>query len=198
MTTRITFLLVCLGLFLVNANAQQGAYPNEIEGFQFFKLDKVKDLSLLVSSREDVMALFGQDCLNDCEFNEDWKIEFAYVNSGWSTSSKENGVTTLYKPRLEFVGKLASIVFRPRRPVVLRESLVFPKGLRCNKASSTSGDLHYRSIICADDRVLLYVIHDETDGEGKFQKNQLVSISYALSQERNRSIFALASVTVAQ
>lgn len=189
--------MVCLGLFLVNAHAQESAYPNEIEGFQFSKQDKVKDLALLVSTREDVMALFGKDCLNGCEFNEDWNIGFAYVSSGWSISTTENGVKTVYKPRPEFVGKLADIVFRPRRPVLLPESLVFPKGLRCTKGSTTSGDLHFRSIRCADDRVLSYLIHDETNDEGKFQKNQLVYISYTMTQETNKDIFALAGVAVA-
>lgn len=194
---RITILLVCLGLFLVNANAQESAYPNEIQGFQFSKQDKFKDLTLLVSTGEEVMALFGKDCINGCEFNEDWDIGFAYVNSGWSRSTTENGLTTVYKPRLQFVGRLADITFRPRRPIVLPESLVFPKGLKCDKGLTTSGDLRFRSIRCADDRILSYLMHDETNDEGKFQKHQLVYISYTRAQQATKDIFALASVALA-
>jgi hypothetical protein len=194
MRIRMTFLLVCLGMCLVNANSQEIAYPNEIEGFQFSKQDKVKDLVLLISSKEDVMRLFGKDCVNGCEFKEDWDIGFAYVNAGWSTTTS----TTLLKPLPEFVGKLASITFRPRRPVLLPESTVFPGGLRCNKGSATRGELRFRSITCADDRRLFYNIYDETSAEGKFQKNELSSISYIMTKEKEESIFALPGAGVAE
>ena len=194
---RITILLACLGLFLVNAKAQESAYPNEIQGFQFFKQDKFKDLTLLVSTGEEVMARFGKDCIHGCQFNEDWDIGFAYVNSGWSRSTTENGLTTVYKPRPEFVGRLADITFRPRRPIVLPESLVFPKGLKCHKGLTTRGDLRFRSISCADDRILSYLIYDETSDEGKFQKHQLGSISYTSAQQTTKDIFAIASIALA-
>lgn len=194
---RTTILLICFGLFLVNAKAQGSAYPNEIQGFQFSKQDKVKDLKLLVSTGEEVMALFGKDCLNRCQFNEDWDIGFAYVNSGWSRTTTENGLTTVYKPRPEFVGKLADITFRPRRPIVLPESLVFPKGLKCDKGLTTSGNLRFKSIRCADDQILSYLIYDETTDEGKFQKHQLVYISYARAEQAIKDIFVLESVALA-
>ena len=197
MRIKITFLLVCLGLCLANANAQESAYPNEIEGLQFSKQDKVKDLVLLVSSMEDVKKLFGKDCENGCEFNEDWDIGFSYVNAGWSTTTSEKGVNSLLKPLPEFVGKLAGITFYPRRPVLLPESTVFPEGLKCNKGSATRGDLRFRSITCADDRRLFYYIYDETSAEGKFQKNQLSSISYIMTKEKEKSIFALPGAGVA-
>jgi len=197
MRIKFTFLLACLGLCLANANAQESAYPNEIEGLQFSKHEKVKDLVLLVSSNEDVKKLFGEDCVNGCKFNEDWDIGFAYVNAGWSRTTSEKAVNSLLKPLPEFVGKLSSITFRPRRPVLLPESTVFPAGLRCNKGSSTRGDLRFRSIICADDRRLFYHIYDETSAEGKFQKNELFTISYVMTKEKEQSIFALPGAGVA-
>lgn len=197
MRIRITFLLGCLGLCLVNANAQESEYPNEIEGLQFSKQDKVKDLVLLVSAQEDVKKLFGKDCVNGCKFNEDWDIGFAYVNAGWSTTTSEEAVNSLLKPLPEFVGKLASITFRPNKPVLLPESTVFPEGLKCNKGSATRGDLRFRSITCADDRRLFYYIYDETSAEGEFQKNQLSSISYVMTKEKEKSLFALPGAGVA-
>ena len=109
MTTRLVFLLVCVGLFIVNSAAQEIEFPNEVEGLQFTKQEKFKNLELLVSTRDDVIAAFGEKCVNGCDYDEDWKMDFAYVNEGWSIGPTVNGVKPASKPRPEFVGKLASI-----------------------------------------------------------------------------------------
>ena len=178
MTIRIAFLLACLGLFAANAAAQADVSNNEIEGFRFSTEERVKGLSLLVSRKEDVMAIFGKDCEHGCRFNDDWDISFAYVNYGWSYTKTENGKEVIYKPNPSFLDKLADINFKPRREIVLPESTFFPPRLQCLKGEATRGTLQYRSIVCTDHRTLTYFIYGETDPNGKFQRNQIYQITY--------------------
>lgn len=192
MTTRLVFLLICLGLFCVSAAAQETAFPNEVDGLQFTKQEKFKDLELLVSTRDNVMAAFGEKCVNGCDYDDDWKIDFAYVNEGWSITDTANGVRTVSKPRPEFVGKLASITFRPRRAVMMPRASGASE-LRCSPAASSQGSLAFKSVLCMDDRVLAYIIYDEDNETANFRKNQIHVITYGLSQEANRAIFAPAS-----
>lgn len=189
MTIKIGFLLVCLGLFVVSAAAQVKVANNEIEGFQFSTQEKVKDLTLLVSSKDDVMAIFGKDCLNGCRFNDDWDIDFAYVGAGWSTTKMEKGVNVVYKPKPEFIDKLADINFRPRKAIVLPESTFFPPGLTCNKATTSQGTLQFKSLVCSDKQAVYYLIYDENDPNGKYQKNQIHHISYTRAEQPDVDIF---------
>jgi hypothetical protein len=195
MTTRITILLVCLGLFCVAAGAQETAFPNEVEGLQFTKQEKFKNLELLVSTRDNVIAAFGEKCVNGCDYDDDWKIDFAYVNEGWSITDMVNGSKTVFKPRPEFVGKLASITFRPKRAVMMPRASG-PSELRCSPAATSQGSLAFKSILCMDNRVLSYIIYDEDNEAAKFQKNQIHVITYSPSQAADQSIFAPAAETV--
>jgi hypothetical protein len=141
-----------------------------------------------------VIAAFGEKCVNGCDYDEDWKVDFAYVNEGWSIGPTVNGVKPASKPRPEFVGKLASITFRPRRAVMMPRSSK-PSELTCSPAESSQGSLVFKSILCMDNRVLAYVIYDEDNETAKFQKNQIHVITYGLSQAAHQSIFAPASNT---
>ena len=189
MTIRMLILLVCLGLFQLTSVAQVNVSDNEIEGFRFSTQDRVKDLTLLVSSKDDVMALFGKDCVNGCNFNDDWDISFAYVNSGWSTTKMENGVKVVYKPKPEFLDKLTDINFSPKKAIVLPEPTYYPPGLKCDKAATGQGTLQFKSLVCTD-QTLFYLIYDETDPDGKYQKNQIHHISYTRAAQLNEGIFA--------
>lgn len=196
MTIRMLILLICLGLFQLTSIAQVSLSQNEIEGFRFSAQDRVKDLTLLVSSKDDVMAIFGKDCVNGCRFNEDWDISFAYVNAGWSRTRMENGVKVVYKPKPEFLDKLADINFSPKKAIVLPESTFFPPGLKCDKADSSQGALHFKSLVCTDKQILFYLIYDETDPNGKYQKNQIHHISYTGAEKLEEGIFAPVSAAV--
>jgi hypothetical protein len=189
MTFRIAFLSVCLGLFVVNSPAQETAFPNEIDGLQFTKQEKFKDLKLLVSTRDNVIAAFGEKCVNGCDYDNDWKIDFAYVDEGWSITDTIDGVNAVFKPRPEFVGKLASFTFRPRRTVVMPRSTK-PSGLMCSPAASSQGSLAFKSVVCMDKRSLSYVIYDEDNEAAKFHKNEIAVISYSTSEEANLALYA--------
>ena len=151
-------------------------------------------MNLLVSTRDNVIAAFGEKCVNGCDYDDDWRIDFAYVNEGWSITDTINGVKTVFKPRPEFVGKLASFTFRPRRAVIMPRSSK-PSGLTCSPAASSQGSLAFKSVVCMDNRVLAYVIYDEDNETANFRKNQIHVITYGLSQAAHQSIFAPASDT---
>ena len=193
MTIRTALLLTCFGLFTVIASAQEAAFPNELEGLQFTKQEKLKGLELLVSTRENVIAALGKNCVNGCDYNEDWTVGFAYVNEGWYISKTDNsGSQIVLKPRPEMVGKLASITFRPRHAVMLPVVPKTASGLVCVPAKSSQGTLHFQSVLCRDGEGLAYIVYDETNEVEKFQKNQIHVITYSLPQEKHESIFALA------
>jgi hypothetical protein len=176
--TRILFLTVCLGLFAGITAAQADVSDNEIDGLKFSTQEKVKHLSLLVSSKEDVIATFGKDCERGGRFNDDWDISFSYVGAGWSNTRIENGKEVVYNPSPAIVGKLADITFKPRRDVVLPETTFFPPGLRCSDAVTSRGGLEFKSIVCTDHRSLAFFFYGEDDPLGKYKKNQILHITY--------------------
>lgn len=195
MTIRIALLLVCVGLFGISAAAQEIAFPNEVDGLQFTKQEKLKNLELLVSTRDNVIAAFGEKCVNGCDYDDDWKIGFAYVNEGWSIGPTVDGVKPVSKPRPEFVGKLASITFRPKRAVMM-PGPSGPSELKCSPAAASQGTLSFKSVVCMDNRVLAYIIYDEDNEPANFRKNQIHVITYGLSEAAHRSIFAPAGDVV--
>lgn len=194
MTIRIALLLVCFGLFGVGAAAQEITFPNEVDGLQFTKQEKFKNLELLVSTRDDVIAAFGEKCVYGCDYDDDWKMDFAYVNEGWSIGPTAGGVKPVAKPRPEFVGKLASITFRPKRAIMMpMPSKTRSSTLVCSAGASSQGTLAFKSVVCMDDRVLAYVLYDEDNETANFRRNQIHVIAYGLSEAAHRSIFAPAS-----
>jgi hypothetical protein len=186
-------ILVVLLTFLSQAvSAQDGRYPNELKGYDFFASGRLKDLELLVSTKVDVTRVMGEKCENGCDYDRDWTISFAYVNSGWSKQDRD----LKYRPKDELVGKLASITFRPRRTIVLSAAVVFPKELKCDPAITTSSAFpgEYPTQVCMDEKRVVYVIARETvsDGSKVILKRQLMHIDYTTSEKDFNEIFVLA------
>jgi len=182
-----TFLLA----FAVCVPAQTNQYPNEIEGYEFFKNGKLNDLKLLVSDRNDVKAVFGEKCEHGCAYDDDWEIRFSYVNSGWSRKLTENGEEQIYKPKSEFVGKLAGITFNPKRQILLPDSVTIPKELNCSIGTSHGNNLVYKIRSCIDGRRVAYTISEETLENKKIIKGQIVTIIYITSEKDFDEIFVL-------
>jgi hypothetical protein len=195
---KLMFAVALVGLFLIAAQAQETAFPNELEGFQFMKMDKMRDLTLLVSTKGDVAARFGADCVNGCDFDENWRIEFAYINSGWSKSDTDKGLTTVYRPKVDLVDRLVNINFRPRKPVILPESVVFPATFKCSTGLTTQGELKFKTMDCMDDRRVWYMYAIEANETAKLQKNQFIGIHYLPTEAQEKAIYALDSITAAK
>jgi len=178
--------LICLVLSLVDIHAQENPFPNELEGLQFMKRDKFKDLKFLVSTKDDVAALFGKDCVYDCDYDDDWRIVFSYLTSGSAQAEVRNGQNLVFNIRPEFVGKLAIIDLKPRRPVILPETVAFPAGLQCDMRN---GRAQVKITVCMDTSRLVYQIYAEGDAGGKYQKNEIIMITYNPSAIRMRNAF---------
>ncbi len=181
-----TFLLA----FAVCVLAQSIQFPNEIEGYEFFKSGRLNGLKLLISDRNGVKAGFGKKCDNGCDYDEDWEISFSYINSGWNKKFTENGKEQIYRPKPELVGKLAGITFRPKKLILLSENAVIPQEIKCS-IGTAYGKYTYKSRSCIDDKRVNYNISDETLENKEIVKGQIISINYIPSKKDDDDIYFL-------
>lgn len=186
MVRRLVLPLICLVLFLVDASAQENPFPNELEGLQFSKQNKFKDLKFLASTKSDVTALFGKDCAYGCNYDDDWRVVFSYLTSRSAHAEVQRGQHLVFEIRPEFVGKLAIVDLKPRRPVILPETVVFPADLECD---TRNGAAQSMIKVCGDTSRLLYQVYAEADAGGKYQKNEIIMITYNASAIRMRNVF---------
>lgn len=170
MRSKLIVLLACLISLTLTTHAQSVTFPNEVEGFQFFKQDKLKKLEMMVSTQKEVVALFGEDCRFQCAYNDVWNIRFGYMTSGSKRRGVENGVRMIYTIKPENVGKLIVIHFLPRRPVILPLAHSNPKGMQCGTRTDV--------VVCMDNSKLVYQLYEQDDPAGKYKANQFVMITY--------------------
>jgi hypothetical protein len=182
-----TFLLSFAG----SVSAQTNQYPNEIEGYEFSRDERLSGLKLLASDKENVKAQFGEKCEHGCDYNQDWDISFSYVNSGWSRTFTDNGEGQTRSPKPEFVGKLAGITFHPKRQILLSDSVTIPKELKCSIGTTYGNNMKYKTRTCIDDRRLWYVISEETLENKKIVKGQMITVIYIPSVRDFDGIFDL-------
>lgn len=187
MRRRLIFPSICLLLFLVNVSAQDNPFPNELDGLQFTKRDKFRDLKFLVSTKDDVASVFGRHCVDGCQFDGNWDVEFSYVTRDEKDIVTKNGIKLTYKVRPEFIGKLKDVQLTPLKPHVLPDSLVVPKGLYCRIPSEYPNPEKIK--ICWDRSVTAYRIFSEDDPAGRYKKNEVVVISYVISNENRKNMF---------
>lgn len=187
MTLRIPMLMICLGLFVLNINAQENPFPNEIEGLQFTKQERFKDLKFLVSTKDDVISIFGRQCAISCQYDNNWDVQFSYVTKEEKRLRVKNGVTLTYKVRPEFIGKLKDVDLVPRKPHVLSESLVIPKGLYCKIPSEFPNP--EKIMVCWDGSTLAYRISSQDDPGGEYKKNEVFMITYGFSNANRENMF---------
>ncbi len=182
----LTFLLA----FAVCVSAQISDFPNEIEGYEFFKSARLNGLKLLVSDRNDVKAVFGEKCDNGCDYDEDWEVGFSYVNTIWNKKITENGTEKIYRPKPELIGKLAGITFRPKKLILLSEYAMIPQEIKCSSGIAY-GKYIYKSRSCIDDKRVNYNISDETLENKEIVKGQIISINYISSEKDDDDIYIL-------
>jgi hypothetical protein len=111
---KIFIIFTFLPAFALQVSAQENAVQNKAEIFQLFKKENLKELKFLVSTKEDVKALFGEKCESECDFGKNWWIRFTYVNKDWLgiryyQKDQPRNKVWITKPKPEFVGKLLTI-----------------------------------------------------------------------------------------
>lgn len=187
----IAITIIYLAALVSVTPAQERQFPNELKGYEFFTNPKLKALKFYASTAADVKRLMGDSCENNCAYSEEWKISFSYVSSNWSKTIDGK----LYRPKPEYVGKLADIGFRPIKPRLLTDGTVFPDGYRCDNGVTTNGSLQYisRSCIIEGAALILYQISNETisDGSSLVLNQQIMNISYGPPLKDRDAIFAL-------
>lgn len=173
---------------LSKAQFEDVLYPNEAQGYEFYKSGKLKELRYLVSTKDDVKRIFGENCEHGCDYDESWKVSFSYVNSGWSRTTTENGQPQRFEPSPVYVGKLSGITLYPKKRISF-ENVVFPEAIKCNRSNSEEA----RVRICMDSQILWYSLFDEDTKDGKHFKGDIINIHYLPPKEVDDKIFILVS-----
>jgi|GEM_PF-3520145 len=184
-------------IFVKTSQAQESFYPNELEGYRFFSMEKIKELRLAISSRDDVVRIFGEECETICEYSDDWRIIFTYFDH-ISKGSEENGVKITLVPDAKYRQRLYEIRFVPKKRISF-EKAAFPEPFSksmtvgfghdfSGKASSAFFDIY------SDSNGLRYMIF-KAEGYTTFDKKDerltgdLVSIEYFIPKIQQEKMF---------
>lgn len=137
--TRIFIVLVFLFSSVVYISAQVKEVRTEAKEVQidrFLKKENFDRFQFLVSTKENIKALLGEDCASGgCDYDDDWKMRFVYAGEVkeyryYQANEPRNRVfITYYKPEVK--GKLVGISFKPRKRNVLRDDYTFPAEFKC-------------------------------------------------------------------
>lgn len=202
--TQLTIIFIFLLAFVVSVSAQDNPYPNELEGFEFFGKEKLQELQLTVSSKEDVEKIFGSQCKNHCELNSDWLIRFEYFEDIWiSTSRNDKDEKMTYFLDSKYVGKLRLIEIRPKNQISFAD-ICFPKEFQELLLTSTGSKFDSEKSLIMGDKAfrdsngLTYEIVNKTisyNTKNKdtitFNKGELVLIRYDIPKELKNNLFIL-------
>ena len=167
-----TFLLV----FVLQVSAQNYFYPNEQKGFELFKNGKWKTLKPFVSTKSDVEKIFGKNCEELCDYDENWSFQVMYIGqcSSYSASEKK------FVPRVEedLLGKYQNIIFYPKKRFT-RKSFNFGKKWSRLKVEE-SHQIPSKTIQYNDSSGMVYRFWDENSEDGKFKVGDLNLIIYGI------------------
>lgn len=95
--------------------------PNELAGFEFFKTGKLNNIKIGASTKADIQKIFGSDCEKPCDYDSNWTITFDYFSENQVLVEEKynqklyKSVHTNYIPRKEFIGKIESVMLRPKK-----------------------------------------------------------------------------------
>lgn len=174
--------------FAVCVLAQGIQFPNELKGYELFGKEKLKDLKLGISTKEDVKKVFGESCENFCKYNRDWNVSFNYFEF---ESIEKDGIK--FVPKQEFYGKLYSITLIPRNRIPFQR-VRFPKLFdRLHGGGSGYADNGYSSSsekIYQDTHGLIYKICEESVPI-PCKKGDLVTIMYSIPEKIEAEMLTL-------
>ncbi len=196
--TALTFLLISA----VCAAAQGNQYPNELKGFEFFGKGKLRELRLTVSSKDDVIKIFGKKCQKKCDYDAAWSVRFEYYEDVWIKEHRdEKGEKLRYLLNSKYLGKLRSIEIRPKKRLSFAD-VAFPDIFQKLLTTSTTDTRSGRSKMTAgesfqDSDGLKYEIYSRTNyddissGKEKSLNNDLILIRYDISEKFEKTLFIL-------
>jgi hypothetical protein len=184
-------------------SAQTTQFPNELDGYQFFGSGKLKGLQLLSSTREDVKRVFGQSCENQCDYDDNWTVNFGYFDEGWTREESNNrGDRRVYKLDPKYIGKLRQIDLKPKKAVSFA-NISFPSAFSRTIVRAAPDPNDPRAGAAAtvydtfgDPNGLSYQIFAPANppplpGSRMFKPGELMLIRYTIPKEREKSLFIL-------
>ncbi len=195
--------MLVLGIFSICISAQSSEYPNELAGYQFFGSGKLKDLQLLVSSKDDVKRIFGEKCEKQCDYETDWSISFEYFEDIWIKESRNaKGDKLTSSLDLKYLGKLRVIGIRPKKQISFL-SISFPDVFKKLIITSTTDGRSGNSRMSVNDAFqdssgLTYEIYSRTNYDDirtknarVYHKGELVLIRYNIREDTEKALFVL-------
>jgi len=175
---------------------QLNNYPNELEGYRFFDIGKLRGLKLTISDRESVLRNFGNNCKDLCDYDQNWEVYFSYFGDV-SFEKTINDSKVKYVPKAEYVGKLYSISLRPKSDILFSKK-IFPSRFKKSNGYSAAHDGQgggtNTSYYSYSDRYgLIYTILDEvtltTIKDLRWKKGELTSIEYTIPDKLEEKMF---------
>lgn len=190
MLIAFTFLLA----FAVCVSAQSVQFPNELKGYDFFGKGKIKPLKFGVSTKEDVIEIFGESCENSCDYNQNWLIQFIYFDDIRKEGRRKE------KPYIavsRYLGKLYSIRLRPKLKISFKKT-VFPSYFKFKTFGSKNiyeddgVTIYYFAYI--DKHGLEYRFFDKKTptkykSPSKWKRGDLLSIEYQIPDRLEKNMF---------
>jgi len=139
-------IIVCLALLLalvVGISAQEKAKQDEVSIEKLLKLEDVTTLRFLVSTREDVKALGGEECIiSSCVYKGDWQISYEFsgdILHFYLSNPAKNGSSridsTFVKP--EYKGTLVEVSLF-HRGYIFPENYSLPPDFDCYEVNRTT------------------------------------------------------------
>ncbi len=183
-------------------SAQTNQSSNELEGYRFVGSGKLKSLQLLVSTRDDVKRVFGNQCEKQCDYDADWTVNFEYYDDIWTKESSNNrGEKWTYFLDSKYLGKLRTIDLKPKNPVSFAK-VTFPDTFKRVIVTATSdkrsGSIKTVNNAYQDANGLIYELFGQTSqseapgtNARPLKPGDLVLIRYTISKEREKSLFVL-------
>lgn len=193
--TKVIPVLIFTLIFVLTCSAQRITKQNEPVISLFTLKEKMNKLQLLVSTKKDVMNVFGKNCYRACGYGDNWTIQIQYVEDYWVGVDNLTKETVTYKPQKEYLGKLLSIRLINFVDVLTDEYKTFTN-LKCVNTTTYPGSVYlpgvsliFDSEICSDKEGLEYfVIGERKISEGKTLKNVIGTIQFALPPEKQKEV----------
>lgn len=124
-------LFLCIFLFCaICVSAQERQIVDEMKISSLMAKQNFLGLKFLSSTREDVIAAYGEKCSNQCVIDDDWFIRFVYVGEVLKVRRDSDKITTT-RSKLAYVGKLIGVEFTPRKQLFLADDFVLPGNFQC-------------------------------------------------------------------
>ncbi len=189
----------CGGGYSIGEPGPLNTYPNELKGYRFFDVDKLKSLKLTISNREDVRRNF-EGCDDHCSYDKNWDVFFSYFGDISFEKTVDNR-SVKYVARPDLIGKIHSISLRPKSVIPFGKK-IFPSQFQKRYGHSAAhdgkgGGTNTSYFEYVDRYGLEYSVLDRitltTEKDLKWTSGELMSIGYTIPEKLEEKMFVEAN-----